>query len=144
MPILHGRGKNILHHPQQDHFLCCPAMKQQKKERLNEIQEKLRKIHTPITIRKTNIEQISSMYNNTKGSPRQVHSDFVTKQNNIGWRQFVRGRISKSILPLISAHLKSKNNQRITSTLWLIKVNNIILTTHTEAWKCYCNKKHEK
>ena len=91
-PFCNNEEKKIITHPQQDHFLCCNSMIPQHQERINNIQEELRKIHTPENIRKTIIEQLILFYSGTKppSIPKQ-HQQFVDKQTEIGWRHFIRG-----------------------------------------------------
>ena len=56
-------------------------MTSQHQEQINKIQDKLRKIHTPITIRKIIIEHIIQLYTNK--TPTQIHpqhAEFIKKK----------------------------------------------------------------
>ena len=62
----------------------------QHQERINNIQEELKKIHTPENLQKTIIKQLILLCSGTKPSLiTKRHQQFADKQNEIGWRHFV-------------------------------------------------------
>ena len=99
--------ENKLISSQQDHFICFPFSKTNQNMRISTITKRLTQIHTPPTLRKTIVEKLMEYYGIlTTTTIPSTHEKFINAQNKIGWRHFVRGRIDKSIIELISLEYK--------------------------------------
>ena len=131
---------------QQDHFICCPFSKTNQNMRISTITKRLTQIHTPPTLRKTIVEKLMEYYGIlTTTTIPSTHEKFINAQNNIGWRHFVRGRIDKSIIELISLEYKQKPSTKIfTAHQWVQQVVQIMMDEHENAWKQYNTLKHNK
>ena len=81
------------------------------------------------------IDNIIRFYeNNPPITEHKLHEDFILHQKEIGWRHFMRGRISKHILLIINADFKKKPPpNRMNAIQWLTKFITILLNTHTDA-----------
>ena len=129
----------------QDHFLCCPGSTSYQKTRLAKITKRLTKNHTPPTIRSLIIHLIIHHYNNTPIPPQHpCISEFITKQKEIGIHHFIRGKISKDIIPLLEYHYKLKSpNKFYTPRKWLENTIEIMQDEHVNAWIEYNQLKHK-
>ena len=93
----------------QDHFLCCTKSFNRQQQRIALLTQQTTKIHTPPHTRKMLIDIIIRFYENKPPvTEHKIHEDFILHQTEIGWRHFMRGMISKHILPLINADFKKK------------------------------------
>ena len=113
---------------------------------------KIEKIHTSPFLRDTIINAIDKYYNN--GLVDDIPESSSTSCNNeinqcthlqqrIGWRHFLRGRISTSFHSPINFYYRSNYlDKRFTSAFWFRSLISFLWDLHHHAWLNYWNSIH--
>ena len=111
----------------------------------------MKTLHTPPSLIKVILHHVSTYYKisatNNSESPQHSLSDelhfCIKKQSEIGWGQFIRGRISKDFQKTMHKHYRLNNQGRsYTGKTWMRKVIKSLLDTHIDEWIKYCESIH--
>ena len=101
----------------------------------------MKTLHTPPSIIKVILQYVSTYYKilptDTSESPQHILSEelhlCIKKQNEIGWGQFIRGRISKDSQKTMYKHYRLNNLGRFyTGNIWARKVIKSLLDIHID------------
>ena len=86
----------------QDHFMCCARSNKQQRERINRLTEALGTIGTTPTLKKLLVENVIRFYNNDVPTlPSGIYATALTAQSAIGWRHFMRGRVTHKFFDIM-------------------------------------------
>jgi hypothetical protein len=137
-------------HEDEDHILKCLCIKSQqtRNEWIIELQSYLSQNHTPRIVANTIIHNITQWL-----EPSQV-IDFINeettinmtnalkKQQLIGWRHFIRGRISIEWGKILSQHLVTEKLNQISAEKWAADLLYINWKHILKMWRDRCVKLH--
>lgn len=128
-----------------NHFLQCYQSTAIKTNKLLLINNRLQIIHTPPSIITIIIQGLTSYYNgqDTKDTLKFNTKDLhiAQHQNAIGWYNFTRGRISKTLQRAIAYYYTVIRSINIPTSWTSIVVGNLI-DIHLDAWKDWCQDIH--
>ena len=136
---------------EHDHFLLCKKPIQDKEKRIEKLEETMKKLHTPPSIITVILTNVSKYYkilpiNNIEPLKQTLSEETnlcLQKQNVIGWKQLIRGRISKDFLKAVYKHYILKHLGRsYTGEIWARKVIKSLLDIHIAEWITYCEAIH--
>ena len=100
--------------------MCCPCSTSYQIKRIAKTTKRLTSNHTPPTIWHLFLQLIIHHYNHTPIPLQHLPlSDFIMKQKEIGIYHFIRGKISKYIIPLIEHHYNLKVPNRHYVNAWI-------------------------
>ena len=111
----------------------------------------MKTLYTPPSLIKVILHHVSTYYKvsatTDSESPQHIFSDelhlSIKKQSEIGWGQFIRGRISKDFQKTMHKHYRLNNQGRsYTGKTWMRKVIKSLLDTHIDEWIKYCEAIH--
>ena len=121
-----------------DQFLQCHQPNTIKTKILFLIYDKLLTTSTPQSIVTIKIQRLTSYYNGQDTTDilhfKNNELSITQHQNAIGWDNFVRGRISKTFLKVITSHYKQNKMKQLPISWTSIVVGNII-DIHLDTWK---------
>ena len=118
-----------------DQFLTCNKMLETQTKLIATVVKLLQKWHTPPQLRNKIIENLRTLYEmdpildslylhstETKQTSESINK-IVASQSEIGWKHFIRGRISKTFKPQLSYYFKTnKLGNRYYVQSWYSKV----------------------
>ena len=113
-PFCHVMEDNTTEH---DHFLLCPASRNQKEVRLEAFDKLLTKLRTPDELKRILYKGLESYY--YSATPPDLKGKFKsinTEQNRIGWQHFARGRVTKSLEDEMTKVYRTMSNRPRTFT----------------------------
>ena len=129
----------------------CEDSSSNKEKRIEQLGETMKTLHTPPSLIKVILHHVSTYYKvsatTDSESPQHIFSDelhlSIKKQSEIGWGQFIRGRISKDFQKTMHTHYRLNNQGRsYTGKTWMRKVIKSLLDTHIDEWIKYCEAIH--
>ena len=129
----------------------CKNSTNNKEKRIEKLGETMKTLYTPPSFIKVILYHVSTYYKisrtNTSESPQHILSEelhfCIKKQNEIGWGQFIRGRISKDFQKTMHKHYRLNNQGRsYTGKIWARKVIKSLLDINIDEWVQYCETIH--
>ena len=132
-PYCHQSEENFDH----DHFLTCNDSDERKEVRIQIFQQLPTQLQSPIALTSTLIKGLKTAYREHHQSNSQISP---TQQDIIGWKHFIRGRISKELTNIMTNFYQTliKTKQRFTCIGWTKAVVQLMLETHVYEWKYRC------
>ena len=87
-------------------MFCCNGNIPHHQQRLNAINQDLKRIHTPAPVISTIIQQLMHFYHPLAQQAQNLppHQMFIDTQNEIGWSNFIRGRVAHNINHIVSQY----------------------------------------
>ena len=121
--------------------------KQQSSSNLNN--ETIYKLNTSPPLRNILLNHIDNYYNNelkhdlSSTTTTFVLLDCITKQTTLGWRRFIRGRLSSSFHPIHHNYFRSNKLGNCFKYLsWYRNIIQLLWQLHHTAWLEYCDNIH--
>jgi ribonuclease HI len=136
----------------EDHIILCRSFQRQKirQEWMNALKNYLSEPHTPETIRNAIINDLSNWFESQNHAAQNdsLHNDAISKvinkQHAIGWRHFIRGRVSLDWGYLINNHLDSAQISNINAEKWGVDLLRINWQFILKLWRARCEELHGK
>ena len=120
-----------------DHFLTCSESTIRKEDILKLTEDKLKQLKTPTALQSGIIKGVWEYYNTTihvKG-----HRLELSKQREIGWEHFRKGKVSINLTKSMNKHYKK---EKLTGTFtgigWTKTIIELMITIHINAWYLQC------
>ena len=136
------RESDITMHHYQDHPFLCQRIN--KNKILENIQFDIFKLGLDNSTGKLIHTCLYHFFNNTKIDVTTVdakHRQFIEKQNNIGWRHFIRGRVSSTLKKCCSFQNNASNAMKKEPTKYICQT---IVSHLIQRWSKYATDRHDK
>jgi hypothetical protein len=136
----------------EDHIILCRSIQRQKllQEWMNALKNYLSEPHTPANIRNAIMNDLSNWFESQNHAEQNdlLDNDAITKvinkQHAIGWRLFIRGRLSLDWGYLINNHLDSAQISNINAEKWGVDLLRINWQFILKIWCARCEELHGK
>jgi hypothetical protein len=134
----------------EDHVILCRSIKRQQLRQswINDITSYLSEPHTPASIREAIVFNLTNWFEPQDNAEPLDHFHqhdigmAINKQHAIGWRHFIRGRVSLDWGNLINNHLASENIPHINAEKWGVELLKINWKYILKIWRDRCEDLH--
>jgi hypothetical protein len=134
----------------EDHIIKCQSIKRQQSrtEWLSEISSYLSQNHTPISMKQIILHNLHQWLepSNTTEIPVDINNAELNKadyqQQLIGWRHFIRGRLSIAWGTTINLHLEKERLHHINAEKWAADLLHINWRHILKIWRERCSEVH--